>query len=147
MPAPHPHPSLLDRPWTDTVEHPPDDEHPTGYRTISTKTCCTGCGAMLGDMNEAEVAAAICGFAMPDNRHECRTCAPGAPAPLAVNDRLDPALAEGAHLTPYLGGWERADGVMYVEAMSLDWVVVRCEDSGRPLLLKVSPDVARAMRP
>ena len=146
MEAPDPTPSLLGRPWTETVEHPPDADHPQGYRTIKTKTACNGCGTLLGDMNEAEVAAAICGFTMPDVRHECRACAPTAPAPLAIGDRLDADLAADVHLDRYMD-WEPADGTMHVEAMSLDWVVVRCENSGRPLLLKVSPDVARSLRP
>lgn len=142
-------PSLLNRPWTEAVQHPANDEHPSGYRTFVVKRACNGCGAQLGDMTEDEMAAAISGWDLPDVRHECVVCASDAPAPLELGEMLDPARAEALHLDAHLAaaGWEPADGALRPEAIALDWVVVRAEETGRPLLLKLSPDIVRDLRP
>lgn len=137
-------PSLLDRPWTERVQHEPDAEHDTAYTTFVVKRACNGCDTQLGDINDAEVACAMAGLAAPDVRHECRICAPTAPAPLTIGETLD--ASKSPETTRAFMGWEPADGPVCVEAIGLDWVVVRGDHSGRALMLKCPPDTARLLR-
>ena len=65
----------MDRPDT------PDRINPDGSKTIKMKRACNGCGTLLGDVTEQEMAAGINGRPLPDVRRECRTCAPTAPDP------------------------------------------------------------------
>lgn len=59
----------------------PDRINPDGSKTIKMKRACNGCGELLGDVTEQEMAAGINGRPLPDVRRECPTCAPTAPAP------------------------------------------------------------------
>ena len=59
----------------------PDRVHGDGSRTITTKRACNGCGALVGDITDAEMEAAIGGRPLPDVRQECPTCGPTAPPP------------------------------------------------------------------
>lgn len=59
----------------------PDRINSSGSRTITTKRACNGCGQLLGDITNEEMAAAIAGRPLPDVRRECPACGPTAPAP------------------------------------------------------------------
>ncbi|MCM8555672.1 hypothetical protein [Streptomyces sp. STCH 565 A] len=59
----------------------PDRINPDGSKTIKMKRACNGCGTLLGDVTEQEMAAGINGRPLPDVRRECPTCAPTAPDP------------------------------------------------------------------
>ncbi|GHC38541.1 hypothetical protein GCM10010348_77380 [Streptomyces anthocyanicus] len=59
----------------------PDRINPDGPKTIKMKRACNGCGSLLGDVTEQEMAAGINGRPLPDVRRECPTCAPTAPEP------------------------------------------------------------------
>jgi hypothetical protein len=59
----------------------PDRTNDDGSRTITTKRACNGCGELIGDITNAEMAAAIDGRPLPDVRRECATCGPTAPEP------------------------------------------------------------------
>ncbi|MEU8968100.1 hypothetical protein AB0D11_02295 [Streptomyces monashensis] len=74
--APTPHTSLPPRPNT------PDRINEDGSKTITTKRACNGCGQLLGDITDQEMALAVAGGPMPDVRRECPTCAPTAPEPV-----------------------------------------------------------------
>lgn len=75
---------------------------------ITTKRCCNGCGQYVGDVTDAEMAAAIGGRPLPDVRRECPACSPTAPEPacyplailagdsLCVELECDHDLADGA---------------------------------------------------
>jgi hypothetical protein len=60
--------------------HTPDavtyDEHGRKSTRITTKRACNGCGALLGDVTDREMNAAIAGAPLPDARPECSHCAP-----------------------------------------------------------------------
>lgn len=62
----------------------PDRVNPDGSRTIVTKRACNGCGTLLGDITNVEMAAAIAGAPLPDVRRECPACGPTAPEPACV---------------------------------------------------------------
>lgn len=57
------------RSWT------PDERTDTGVR-IHVKRNCNGCGALLGDVTDDEVSAAMAGRRLPDVRAECPICTP-----------------------------------------------------------------------
>ncbi|MFW3473606.1 hypothetical protein ACN24M_20300 [Streptomyces microflavus] len=65
---------------TDTPDRVNDD----GSRTITTKRACNGCGNLLGDITNSEMAAAIDGRPLPDVRRECPACGPTAPETVCV---------------------------------------------------------------
>lgn len=65
----------MTRPWT------PDRTNDDGSTTITSKRACNGCGALLGDITDHEMSAAIAGRPLPDVRRECPDCAPTAPEP------------------------------------------------------------------
>lgn len=52
--------------------------HPDGQKTttITTKRACNGCGQLLGDVTDKEMARAITGQPLPDARTECTNCRP-----------------------------------------------------------------------
>ena len=52
----------------------PDVPLPGGGSRIHVKRCCNGCGQSLGDVTDAEIAAAIDGRGLPDVRKECPRC-------------------------------------------------------------------------
>ncbi|MGW2708651.1 hypothetical protein ACWC4J_06615 [Streptomyces sp. NPDC001356] len=62
----------------------PDQVNADGSRTLVTKRACNGCGALLGDVTDAETTRAILGLPMPDVRRECPACGPTAPEPACV---------------------------------------------------------------
>ncbi|MFJ3089109.1 hypothetical protein [Streptomyces sp. NPDC086838] len=62
----------------------PDRLNDDGSRTIKMKRACNGCGELLGDITDSEMAAAIDGRPLPDVRRECATCGPTAPAPACI---------------------------------------------------------------
>lgn len=64
-----------------TRQSTPDRINPDGSRTIKTKRACNGCGQLLGDITDHEMALAIAGAPLPDVRRECLACAPTAPEP------------------------------------------------------------------
>ncbi|AJP04746.1 hypothetical protein TU94_28160 [Streptomyces cyaneogriseus subsp. noncyanogenus] len=59
----------------------PDRTNPDGSKTITTKRACNGCGELIGDITEEEMARTMKGLPLPDVRRECPTCAPTAPEP------------------------------------------------------------------
>lgn len=68
----------MTRPFTPTVRLSPTT------RRITMKRCCNGCGREIGDVNDAEMDAAMAGLPLPDVRDECGcSSAPqeGAPTP------------------------------------------------------------------
>ncbi|GGU84567.1 hypothetical protein GCM10010275_19530 [Streptomyces litmocidini] len=67
-----------------TRPNTPDRINQDGSKTITTKRACNGCGQLLGDINNAEMSAAIGGRPLPDVRRECPSCGPTAPAPACV---------------------------------------------------------------
>lgn len=69
---------MADRPNT------PDRVNEDGSRTITTKRACNGCGDLLGDLTDQEMAAAIGGRPLPDVRRECPACGPTAPEPTCI---------------------------------------------------------------
>lgn len=91
-----------------TRPNTPDRINPDGSRTITQKRACNGCGALLGDVTDQEMSAAIAGGPMPDVRRECPACAPTAPEPacrpmrivagdvLCLELECDHDLADGA---------------------------------------------------
>jgi hypothetical protein len=58
------------RPWT------ADEDHPDGRRTIHLKRACNGCGALIGDVTDDEMDAAVDGRPLPDVTGECPVCTP-----------------------------------------------------------------------
>jgi hypothetical protein len=52
--------------------------HPDGRKTttITTKRACNGCGELLGDITDDEMAYAVAGQPLPDVRTECTNCQP-----------------------------------------------------------------------
>ncbi|MFE7535267.1 hypothetical protein ACFU67_13455 [Streptomyces rhizosphaericola] len=66
----------------------PDRINPDGSKTITTKRACNGCGELLGDITNNEMAAAIAGNPLPDVRRECSQCGPTAPEPVCVPVKL-----------------------------------------------------------
>lgn len=55
----------MSRPWTATRKN-----WITGTTRITVKRACNGCGEQIGDVTEAELAAAISGDRLPDVRAE-----------------------------------------------------------------------------
>lgn len=74
------------RPWT------PDETLPSGSRRIHVRRACNGCGALIGDITEAELDAAVEGGALPDVRGECPVC-----TPWSGTTELEPAWAPVLH--------------------------------------------------
>jgi ribosomal protein S27AE len=66
----------------------PDRVNDDGSHTITTKRACNGCGELLGDITNTEMAAAIAGSPLPDVRRECPQCGPTAPEPACVPMQL-----------------------------------------------------------
>ncbi|MFE2712283.1 hypothetical protein ACFXKI_09900 [Streptomyces mirabilis] len=66
----------------------PDRTNPDGSKTITTKRACNGCGHLIGDITNQEMALAIAGASLPDVRRECVTCAPTAPEPVCRPARI-----------------------------------------------------------
>ncbi|NED75308.1 hypothetical protein G3I51_23895 [Streptomyces sp. SID9944] len=64
-----------------TRTNTPDRINPDGSRTIKMKRACNGCGDLLGNITDHEMAAAIAGLPLPDVRRECPNCAATAPEP------------------------------------------------------------------
>lgn len=56
------------RPWT------PERRNENGGRTFTVKRACNGCGALLGDVTDAELLHAAGGWPVPDVRGECPYC-------------------------------------------------------------------------
>jgi hypothetical protein len=56
------------RTWT------PELSNSTGGKTLRVKHCCNGCGRRLGDVNDAEIEAAMNGRRIPDVTGECLAC-------------------------------------------------------------------------
>lgn len=54
------------RPWTDPINH-----HPGAGSVLTLKRACNGCGDLLGDATDLEIAAAIAGDPLPDTTIEC----------------------------------------------------------------------------
>ncbi|WP_439947227.1 hypothetical protein [Streptomyces sp. BBFR109] len=65
-----------------TRPNTPDRVNENGSKTITSKRACNGCGQLLGDVTDHEMALAIAGAPLPDVRRECPACAPTAPAPV-----------------------------------------------------------------
>jgi hypothetical protein len=63
-----PAPAGIKRPWTD------DEELPNGGVRIHLKRACNGCGQLIGDVNDFEIARAMAGLPLEDVRGECPTC-------------------------------------------------------------------------
>lgn len=55
------------RTWTPTIET-------AKGRRVRTKRACNGCGVLLGDVTDDEIASAIAGLPLPDVRSECLNC-------------------------------------------------------------------------
>jgi hypothetical protein len=55
----------------------PDWTDDQGATRLTVKRCCNGCNTRLGDVTDAEIAAAIDGLPLPDVRSECPTCSGG----------------------------------------------------------------------
>lgn len=58
------------RSWTD------DFVLPAGGRRFTVKRACNGCGRLIGDVSQEEIASAIAGLPAPDARIECPHCTP-----------------------------------------------------------------------
>jgi hypothetical protein len=67
-----------------TRPNTPDRVNADGSRTMTSKRACNGCSALLGDVTDHEMAAAIAGRPMPDVRKECPVCGPTAPEPACI---------------------------------------------------------------
>jgi len=65
----------------------PDRTNANGSTTITMQRACNGCGALLGDVTDEEMARVIAGLPMPDVRRECPACAPAAPEPRCIPAR------------------------------------------------------------
>ena len=58
------------RTWTPTIRT-------ANGKRVRTKRECNGCGDLLGDVTDEEIACAIAGLALPDVRGECLNCKGG----------------------------------------------------------------------
>lgn len=75
-----------------------DRKNGDGSTTITMQRACNGCGALLGDVTDDEMARVIAGLPMPDVRRECPACAPTAPEPRCIPARTvygDAACLDG----------------------------------------------------
>lgn len=95
-----------------TRPNTPDRANPDGSTSITTKRACNGCGQLLGDITDQEMALAIAGGPLPDVRRECPVCGPTAPEPacrpmqivagdaLCVELECDHTSGGGSYSTP-----------------------------------------------
>lgn len=116
----------------------PDKRNADGSTTFRVKRYCNGCGKSIGDVNEAELDAAIAGLPLPDVREECgcipmttpvvgATCTFGSGKTVweivKVNRNQDGTIHD-LHLSKYLGDgytnrWARPDEIRKLKAQTL----------------------------